>query len=207
MSPNAALEQKERVSWDDYLTWPHDERWEIINGTPHAMSPSPELPHQQVLGNLYAALREQLKGGKCIPILSPMDVKLSDHDVVQPDLLVICDEKQLGKRIEGPPALVVEILSESSIAHDRVTKMRLYERYRVKEYWIITPLSGVVEVYHLKKGKLISWNNFSGTDQLSSPTFPSLAIALADVFSIRQKTASRKLRIVKEPPARYGRKS
>ncbi|MGA1193712.1 MAG: Uma2 family endonuclease [Kiritimatiellia bacterium] len=207
MSPNAALEKHARVAWNDYLTWPANERWEIIDGTPHAMSPSPELPHQQVVGNLYAELKRQLKGGKCMPILSPMDVKLSEHDVVQPDLMVICDPKQLKSRIEGAPTLVVEVLSESSIAHDRVTKMRLYERFKVKEYWIITPLPGVIEVYQLKKGKLTSWNNFSVGDELTSPAFPKLAIDLADVFDLRPSSDQRQLRVIKEAPARYGRKS
>lgn len=207
MPPNAALGQKERVTWDDYRSWTGDDRWEIIGGTPRAMSPSPDLSHQQVLGNLYAALRNHLAGSKCIPILSPIDVKLSKHDVVQPDLAIVCNEKQLGAYIEGAPALVVEILSESSVAYDRVTKMHLYERFKVKEYWIITPQSGVVEVYHLTKGKLKNWKSYRATDKLNSPGFPALELSLADIFDIRYRSAPRQLRIVKEPNARYGRTS
>ena len=117
---------------DDYQTWPDDRRWEIIRGAAHAMSPSPTARHQIVQTKLARRLDEFFDVAPCRVIVSPMDVKLSETDVVQPDVLVVCKPKQIKRtHIEGGPTLVVEILSESSALHDRTTKMQVYARYGI----------------------------------------------------------------------------
>src|SRR5262245_54809384 len=129
-----------RYTWRDYQLWQDDQRWEIIGGNAFAMSPSPATRHQRISIALSSALFSHFRGKRCQPFEAPMDVKLSDEDIVQPDILVVCDPNQVKTtHIEGAPALVVEILSPSSLAHDRVRKMNLYARFGVPELWIVTP--------------------------------------------------------------------
>ena len=137
-------------TWDDYRAWPDDERWEIIGGEAYAMSPSPTARHQGIQVRLSFGLQAFFRGKTCQIYTAPLDVKLSETDVVQPDILVVCKRGQVKRtHIEGAPALVVEILSESSALHDRTTKMQLYARHGVPEVWLVTPYPSMIEVYHL----------------------------------------------------------
>ena len=118
------------------------------------MSPPPLSRHQLISMRLTGALLEFFKGKRCQPYAAPFGVKLSDEDVVQPDLFVICNPKQIKHtHIEGPPTLVIEILSESSLRRDRIQKWALYERFGVREYWIVTPHPALIEVYRLRGGQ------------------------------------------------------
>jgi len=85
-------------------------------------------------------------------IAAPMDMVLSSHRVVQPDIAFICKERfHIIKRvIEGPADLVAEIVSLGGRERDRIEKKDLYEQYGVREYWIIDPEAGTVEVFHLE---------------------------------------------------------
>lgn len=170
-------------TWDDYRTWPDDERWELIGGQVHAMSPSPSSRHQKIVGRLFRQLAAPMEGRPCEPYLSPLDVKLSEEDVVQPDLLVVCDPDQdMGSYIEGAPSLVVEILSSSTLQHDRGRKSKLYAQHGVSEYWIVTPFPGLVEIFLLHEGRYFLWNAFKPEETLASPSFPELKIDLSSVF-------------------------
>jgi len=136
---------------------------------------------------------------------SPTAVKLSDQDIVQPDLLVVCDERQITRtHIEGPPSLVVEVISEATLMHDRVRKFRLYAQSGVKEYWIVTPYPHLIEVFNLHKGSYVLVGGYGKEDMLVSPTFPTLKLDLARVFDFRLE-ADEKVDVVKEsrpPPYR-----
>ena len=100
-----ATNLRHNFSWDDYQTWPNDERWEIIDGEPFAMSPSPSFKHQDIATELSHLFRAHFKGKKCRPVAAPLDVKLSEHDVVQPDLMIICDPSQIKEtHIAAPPS-------------------------------------------------------------------------------------------------------
>ncbi|MCI9178013.1 MAG: Uma2 family endonuclease [Clostridia bacterium] len=99
-------------------------------------------------GKIYASLLNFLEGKKCTPFIAPLDVALSkskqDHkifNVVQPDVMVVCDGSKLedGKKVFGAPDFVVEILSPSTSRKDQLEKLNLYLKYKVKEYWIIDP--------------------------------------------------------------------
>jgi Uma2 family endonuclease len=174
---------RDRFTWRDYRTWPDDERWELVDGQAFAMTPSPGFRHQHVCGAIYAELRAFLKGKPCQALVSPLDVKLSERDVVQPDVLVVCD---LGKiretHIEGAPDLVVEILSPSSTSHDRARKLALYARYGVREYWIVTPYPHLVEVLVLRGAGYRVHRVFTRSDTLTSPTLRGLRLDLTEVF-------------------------
>ena len=82
--------------------------------------------------------------------VAPTDVKLSEEDIVQPDLIVVCDANRIKPtHIEGPPTLVIEVLSPSTQAYDRVRKLRLFAASGVQEVWLVTPHPSLVEVLTL----------------------------------------------------------
>lgn len=141
------------------------------------------------------------KGKPCALLVSPLDVVLSEEDVVQPDLFVVCDKSQIKRtHIEGAPALVVEIVSESFSMHDRLLKLNLYARCGVNEYWIVTPFPSMVEVLSLANGKYVVQHVFGRDDTLISPSFPELPITLADVFDFPLEP-DEEPPVAKEPPA------
>ena len=193
-----------RFTWAVYRTWPDDERWEIIGGEACGLSPSPASRHQIISGELFAALRSFLKGRCCRVFTAPMDVKLSDEDVVQPDLLVVCDPKQiLRTHIEGAPSLVVEILSPDSTAHDRIRKSALYATAGVKEYWLVTPWPHIVEVLQLQGSRYLLHRAYGKTDKLTSPTFPGLELPLAGIFDFPLDPGEEPPAVREPPSPRY----
>lgn len=114
---------------------------EYINGE-IIMAPTPTVPHQAVLRNIAVTLHEFVQRTALGHILfSPLDVVLPTGDVVQPDLFYLTAEEweraRLAKRVQDVPSFAVEILSPGSMRHDRITKRKLYEQNRVREYWIV----------------------------------------------------------------------
>jgi len=90
-----ANQQQTHYTVADYLTWPDDERWELIAGEVYNMSPAQTVKHQVIVGDFYSQLKQQLKGKSYVPYVDPVDVVLSDNDVVQPDVLVVCDPAKI----------------------------------------------------------------------------------------------------------------
>jgi Uma2 family endonuclease len=141
MPSQTAVENATGFTWADYRAWRGDERWELIDGAAYAMAPAPSIRHQTVVGNVFARIAEHLRGRPCRPFVAPTDVKLSEQDVVQPDVLVVCNQDIITEtHIDGAPDLVVEILSPGSAARDLRQKKSLYERAGVREYLLIDPL-------------------------------------------------------------------
>ncbi|OPZ31700.1 MAG: hypothetical protein BWZ02_00028 [Lentisphaerae bacterium ADurb.BinA184] len=178
------VKRQDGFTYSDYASWSDDERWELIDGEPRAMAPAPLVRHQAVTSALHAALFAHLRKGPCQVFPAPIDVKLSETNVVQPDLVVVCDPDQITEtHIEGAPAMVVEILSPASVCHDRVTKFTLYQRFGVKEYWLVTPHPALVEIFVLENGYFHLANGFRKRDTLTSPAFPRLKLRLDQVFT------------------------
>lgn len=172
-----------RFTWDDYRTWSDDERWELIDGEAFAMSPSPGSKHQNISGQLFAGLAAYFKGKPCRPFIAPLDVKLSEEDIVQPDLLVVCDPAQIKRtHIEGAPSLVVEILSPSTESHDRGRKLELYAKSGVAECWLVSPFPPYVEVLSLDGPSYRVWRVFQQDETLRGKLFPDLELKLPEVF-------------------------
>ena len=88
-----------RYTLADYVSWPDAERLELIAGEIFNMSPAPTIKHQGIVGDFYNQLKQQLKGKSCIPYVAPVDVVLSNDDVVQPDVLVVCDPAKITEKI------------------------------------------------------------------------------------------------------------
>ena len=154
-----ALRDTHFHTYADYLSWPDDVRYELIDGIAFAMAPAPLRVHQEILGAIYREVANALDGKPCRPFIAPFDVRLPRDDeadsaidtVVQPDLVVVCDRSKLDERgCRGAPDWVVEILSPSTAGHDLIIKRRLYERVGVREYWLVHPIDRVVTVYWLQ---------------------------------------------------------
>ena len=160
MSTHPANER--HYSYGDYLTWPNDERWEIIDGTPYSMSLAPSREHQRITGELFRQIANFVRDGNCEVYAAPFDVRLPKKDeadgniktVVQPDISVICDPSKLDKAgCKGAPDWIIEVLSPATAAKDQIQKHALYQRHGVKEYWLVHPTDKIVAVYRLKKGE------------------------------------------------------
>ena len=153
------LQKKEHnCTYADYCTWDDGKRWELIEGVPYAMAPGPSQVHQSISGDLFVQLHNFLKGKPCKLFSAPFDVRLNadtgDDTVVQPDILVVCDQSKLdGKSCIGAPDFIVEITSPSSLRLDRLIKLLQYQRSGVREYWIVEPESKSVSVHLLENGK------------------------------------------------------
>ena len=191
-------------TWDDYRTWDDGERWELIGGEPFCMSPAPASRHQAIVTDLVAQLHQHFKGRQCRPLVSPVDVKLSAEDVVQPDAIVVCDPSQIREtHVEGPPTLAVEVLSPSSHRHDRVRKLRLYARFGILEYWLIQPNPAVVEVLQLAGDGYRIAGVYTDREILRSPAFPELVLDLTEVFTLPLPAAER-IDEIRESAPPYG---
>ena len=199
-----AVKKENRYTWADYQKWPDEERWEILDGEAYMMSPAPTTRHQAILGALAREFLNYFHNKKCTTFLSPIDIKLSDEDIVQPDIVVVCDNKQIKEtHIEGAPALVVEIVSPSSAVHDRMRKMRLYAESGVKEYWIVTPFPSMVEIFLLDGKNYRMHSAYDRSQTLESATFKKLKISLSEVFEFPLLPEEKKIYEVKESPAKY----
>ncbi|WP_221896492.1 Uma2 family endonuclease [Bathymodiolus japonicus methanotrophic gill symbiont] len=151
-------------NYTDYLQWT-DNNYELIDGEAYFMAPAPNLEHQEVVGDIYFQLRLALAGKKCRAFIAPIDVRLAqgqdDADelvdtVIQPDVLVVCDENKLDRRgVRGAPDWVLEVLSPATASHDQIKKRDLYERHGVREYWLVHPTDRVLTIY-LLEGKEFS---------------------------------------------------
>ncbi|MDR2572559.1 MAG: Uma2 family endonuclease [Oscillospiraceae bacterium] len=150
----------ERYTYSDYASWDDENRYELIDGIAYMMS-APTITHQSILGELYLQFATFLKGKKCRVFFAPFDVCLfgkgdDDYTVLQPDLLVVCDETILDeKRCNGAPDLVIEILSPSTSRRDRFIKLNKYLEAGVREFWIVEPEDKGVTVHILENGKYV----------------------------------------------------
>ena len=146
------IEDLPQYTYNDYAQW--EGRWELINGIPYAMVPMPGIKHQRLSGKIYKYMSELLENCPYCEVLLPVDWQISDNTIVQPDVLVVCEENI--ERIDGeklliPPVLVFEILSPSTARKDRVLKYQLYEKAGVKYYFIVDADTRSAEVFELNR--------------------------------------------------------
>lgn len=189
--------EKERFSYADYLTWKDDQRWELISGEPMLMSPAPNRMHQTVLRRLGYQIEHYLLDKTCELFFAPFDVRLEEacisdknaFHVVQPDLLVVCDPSRLVSHgCIGAPDWIIEIISQSTASQDHIVKRAIYERFGVKEYWIIQPPDQLVMVYSLTaEGCYGKPAVYSESDIITVGILPELQIDLKPVFKGAEK--------------------
>lgn len=178
-----------KLTYDDFVLFPDDgKRHELIDGE-HYVTPSPNLPHQTILGNLHLVIASWLEAHPVGRVfLSPLDVVFTRFDVVEPDLLYCSNERgtQILTRqnVQGVPELVVEIASPGTRRRDDTIKRQLYEREGVSEYWIVDPVKEVIRVHRRELGAFARpvelWRGRH--DVLTTPLLPGLELPLARVF-------------------------
>ena len=143
---------------------------ELLEGE-EIVSPSPTRNHQITLGRVFSLLEHSVPHGEVI--LAPMDVYLDDSNIVQPDLLWIAEGSPAkwveGKYLQGAPDLVVEIFSPGTVRRDKKEKFRLYEKFGVREYWMIDPDEKLLEMWQLKDSKFVRVDVFGPSDVCTSP--------------------------------------
>jgi Uma2 family endonuclease len=158
-------------------------RYELILGE-LIVSPSPNTQHQRILRRLFRLLDDAVaRDGFGEVFIAPYDVRLSTHNVVEPDLLVVGSEQQAlitERRLEGAPVLVVEIMSPSSRRLDRITKAALYEQAGVLEYWIVDPEQQRIIIQHGTDAGPMT-QIFSNGDARSA-VIRSFVVTLPDLF-------------------------
>lgn len=180
-----------RYTYKDYLAWPDDERWELIDGVAYNMTPAPTPDHQEVAGNLFGILFSLLREHPCRVFISPLDVLLPigeevDEEVdttVQPDIVVICRPEIIrSNNIRGVPDWVAEVLSPSTAKKDEGIKRDLYQRAGVKEYWLVHPTDRTLVRYQLRDGVYGLPEVFGHEDRIDLPVPPGAEMELAEVF-------------------------
>jgi Uma2 family endonuclease len=146
-------------------------RYELIDGT-LVVSPGPQLPHQDVVGNLFLVLRTACPSGLKV-VLAPFAVALADDTEVQPDLLVAPRTQFTRKELPGPPLLAVEVLSPSTRRVDLLLKRDRLQSAGVASYWLVDPDEPSVTVLELQEGAYVEVARVAGREavELSSP-FP-----------------------------------
>ena len=154
-----AKQTQQSFTYGDYRQWLEDERWELIEGEAYAMSPAPTRTHQTILGEVFRQIANFLEGKPCQVFVAPFDVRMPEQNeaddeiinVVQPDILVVCDASKLDEKgCRGAPDWVIEVLSPSTASKDHVRKKSLYERHGVREYWLIHPTDHILTRYRLE---------------------------------------------------------
>lgn len=191
--------KKDRYTFADILTWDENERIEIVNGEALMMaSPSPR--HQEISAELTRQLANFLEGKQCRVYPAPLDVRLFERDeddpqdvdtVVQPDLSIICDRNKLDSHgCKGAPDMVIEILSPSSLRHDRLVKLDLYQRAGVREYWIADSENEAIQVFLLDdSGFLRLHEDYGKNDIAKVNVLEGCFIDLSKVFPEQGRTA------------------
>lgn len=176
-------------SVEDYknLAESETERYELLGGE-LLMTPSPTWKHQAVLLRLANRLQTFVEEHRLGHVaVSPLDVVLSEHNVAQPDILFISQERadiiDEDGDVRGAPDLVIEILSPSTIERDRTTKRTLYARYGVREYWLVDLNDETVDVLSLTESGYERLGELGRSDALTSALLDELEIPLDEVFN------------------------
>jgi Uma2 family endonuclease len=136
-------------TYQDWEQW--EGLWELIEGIPCAMGPLPVPKHQKIAATLTAEFIMAFKGCKPCTVYQPIDYRIADDTILQPDMLVVCGEIT-KKYLDFAPGLVVEILSPATALKDRHSKYSIYESQGIPYYLIISPDTEEVEVYKLNNG-------------------------------------------------------
>ena len=173
-------------TYETYAALPDDgNRYEVVQGV-LMMSPAPETAHQGVIQRISHYLDERIFAPRIgLVFTGPIDVVLSAHTTVQPDVLVVLKEhtnRIQPKRIVGVPDLAVEVISPGSATYDRLVKYSAYERAGVPEYWLVNASERTIEVFVLEEGQYRSSGAFTGSQILQSKIVPESPIPVAQFF-------------------------
>lgn len=179
--------EKKKHTYQDYLQTDEGSMYQLIEGQLVKEPSAPYIVHQEIVENLHIVLAKHVKENKLGKVhIAPVDVYFDEHNCLQPDLLFISKER-LGiikeSCVKGAPELVIEILSNWSVQRDMIQKKALYEKFGVKEYWIVHPNEQLIEVFVLKKHNYTLLNVFAVSDTLTSMVLNGLKLKLSEIFN------------------------
>ena len=180
--------KNEKVSYEEFLKLSEesDNRYEYIDGEVYLLA-SPSYDHQNIILEMVTVMHQWFKGNPCRPLTAPLDVTLTKDDnknVVQPDIMVICDTENVNERgrYTGVPTLVVEVLSKSTQHKDLLKKLDLYLHSGIAEYWIVSPFKKEVYLYSFEEQDIKDYRVYKGNETVQSTAFPDLEITLEQIF-------------------------
>ena len=179
-----APEPRRKLDYSDLQATPNDgKRYELLQGE-LLVTPSPSTVHQRVSRRLQRQLEDYFHGRAIGEVFdAPLDVIFTPHDVLEPDLLVVADQSHVSKRgIEGPPLLVVEILSPSTRKFDLGPKYRRYAELGVQHYWIVDPDGKRVDCHKLADGAFRPVAEAEDDSPLAHPDWEGLIVDLAALW-------------------------
>lgn len=162
-----------------------EERFELIEGIRYDRQDAPMIRHQQLV-TYFAKCFEDLCVAEGLVLIGPIDVKFDEANECQPDVVYITNENLhivTEKKIIGAPDIIIEILSPSTSYNDKIRKKRVYERFGVKEYWIVDPVHLYVDQFVLSDKKYILANKYGYKDVVRSELLECLKIDLESIFS------------------------
>lgn len=187
-------ETAKKLTYQDYLLLPENPgyRFEILDGM-LVKEPSPNVLHQRVSRRLQRILEDYFAvadpEGEVFG--APLDVTFYDISVVQPDLFYVSGEQKLivkEARIDGPPALVVEVLSPSTTRKDRLLKLRIYQKAKVEHYWLVNPEEKTLECFALREGAYTLVSSGMDEDVVEHPGFKGLSVPLSALWPASPRT-------------------
>ncbi len=182
-------DSEKKLTYQDYLEMPEEPgcRIEILDGI-LVKEPSPNVPHQRVSRRLQRLFEDYFwkvdPGGELFN--APLDTTFGDITVVQPDLLYVSGEQQnivKETRVDGPPALVIEVISPASYRKDRVQKMQIYQNAGVRHYWLVNPEEKTLECFSLREGLYTLPAAGMDNDVVRHPEFAGLEVDLSVLWA------------------------
>lgn len=183
-----AVSMHVKLNYDDLREFPNDgRRHELVEGE-HIMTPAPSMKHQSVSGNLFTLFHTFAQKSKLGRVFhAPFDVVFSEWDVTEPDIVYISQARLkilTPDNVRGAPDLIVEILSPSSDAMDRKVKFKLYEKYGVREYWIIDPGNESVDIFILGANGYTLRGRFLRGSEIRSQALVGFACLGEQIFAV-----------------------
>lgn len=175
----------EKLTVEDYRATPEGARYQLVAGE-LIMAPSPNCSHQAITGNLYFLLREHVaKRGLGQVYVAPFDVHLSEHDVLQPDVLFVSAANAgliHDDGVHGAPDLVIEVLSPATAQLDAKVKRRLYAKHGCKELWLVDALLTQIQIYDFARDAAKPTRLIAEHEKFTTRLLPGLSLAAAAVF-------------------------
>jgi Uma2 family endonuclease len=179
----ADLVKEDHLSYDDYASLEDGHRYELVDGRLELMSPAPSVTHQLVSFELQKLIARSCESDYII-LPAPVDVILANHEVRQPDLVLV-HRKRIeilsNRGVVGAPDLVIEITSPSTLKRDKM-ELHSYSKYAIPEYWIVEPKAAILEQYIQEEGQYRLTDIFQENEQVTSPNITCINFSMAEIM-------------------------
>ena len=184
VNKDKSIVREDQLTYDDYALIDDEKRYELVSGKLELMSPAPSTIHQLISSEVFKQLSLTCETDFLI-FFAPIDVILSPKDVRQPDIVLVSRNRMevISQRgIEGPPDLVIEVISPSSVKRDKIDKLATYAQFDIPEYWMVDPRMETLEQYILKNDRYELVNLFQDDETILSPHISCIAFTMNTVM-------------------------